>query len=134
MTAEEVARPIVLPSLCQSQSTLSVIYSFTGTDTNSGKAIPIYEAKVIKKKTKVAKKNRLKQTLTGLNNVPLNDNIITQEVSTLVKQSNCIFLECEGGQGKQTGACLIPIQQCQDQEMIWKRRRHHELQLQGLLD
>ena len=92
-TTEEISRPPTKQesSLHHRQSTL-LVYRFTGPDPNSAKVIPIYQAKVVKKKNREAKEKELDVALKGLNYVTVNDDPLTLEVNKLVRESNVIFL------------------------------------------
>ena len=91
-TTEEVSCPTVTASaLRQSQSSLSV-YGFSGKDSKSANMIPIYQAKVVNQKDQEAKDKELKTTLAGLDYVTVNNNLLTQEVNKLVRESDVIFL------------------------------------------
>ena len=92
-TTEEVTRPPSkqATSLQQSQSNLSV-YGFTGPDPKNSKVIPIYEAKVVKKKNQEIGASEINNTLKGLDYVAVHDDPIAQEVGKLIKTSDVIFL------------------------------------------
>ena len=92
-TKEEITKPAttVPDPLSKSQSTLSV-YGFTGPDADNAKVIPIFEAKVIKKKNYEAKKRKLAQTMKGLDYIAVHNDPLNQEVSKVVRESDVLFL------------------------------------------
>ena len=92
-TNKEISRPATKQesSLHHNQSTLSV-YRFTGPDPNSAKVIPIYQAKIVKKKNFESKENELDVVLKGLDYVTVNNNPLTLKVNKLVRESDVIFL------------------------------------------
>ena len=102
-TKEEISKPATATteSLRQSQSTLSV-YGFTGQTADSSKVIPIYKAKVVKKKDQEAKQRELATTIKDLDYITVQDDPLSQEVSKLVRESNVLFLNIKEMEGQES--------------------------------